>query len=546
MDWCLVRSKSPIILVFFLSAAGTAQAAVCHPCCDWSNCTSYDEYQTWTGICLSGADLTVPFSMDCTNCCNVCKRGGKFVWPVAGVDLAEDRIESTCDVNQWDSPTIPCLEGHLGLDLFAEDDEIIYAAFSGTIHRFNESGIDPEYYYLGCALSLRSYNGERIAYYGHLLEKDMAPEGIYVTAGVPIGRAGGNQENPVCRGDSQGGPRLYFEMEEIDPSTGTMKYVDPLTCIPDDSNFWYTDSWGDDCRPNLHNTEDCMVTVFERDDGEPTYQAPSYSCPSNDTTSQWMYADVTINQEGNINLSCSGKDLNKTCMSEMYMYNMPRGETWPYIALQPDGDEDKSPLNCFMKFLRVWSNGNTTCGSIVGTGSGAHIEYDRPCDDDIVGIGTAKPDQSRNIAIMNIQPITGGESESLFMGNVVATNEYTIIGLDDRNYTESMKNQEDTRSIMINPIVTPFYIDYVMIRSIDYAGTIKVSENCKRGTLGMKDSLWTSDAGYARMVRSAGFVPCEYFVIDGGKFYDDPDDYIALSRFSRLSANRGEIFYSQI
>lgn len=552
--------KYHIFFAFFLLAAAAVEAAVCDPCCDDpGGCWGYS-INSCGGT--SGKNWIYPFEMDCNNCCHTCTRVRKFVWPVGGLDYAAERLDSTCDTGKDNKPLDPCFYGHLGLDLLAKDGDDVFAAFDGNVTRFNESGTDPDWYYLGCGLKLMSTDGEKVAYYGHLLEKDMAPDGLSVRAGDKIGRAGGDQENDFCRGSSEGGPRLYFELRERDPLTGAFtRYVDPKTCTADSSSYWYVDASSDDCVPNLDNTGDCKIQVFNKSETEGytdyTYQAPSYSCGWNETTKEWVYAGITVNEEGDLNLSCTGTGANKTCYSEVYrLFNLSGEDPEPVIANQSDGDEDMSSLNCFLRFLRVWNDGTLECGKIVGQGSSTHIQYEGTdlnsyvdCYDDIVDIGTAQPDESRDVGYLSLQQVQSGESQNLFFSDIVISSEYTVIGVDDRNFTKMLEpSQIDSYSdIYENPVIEPYYIDYILVRSVDIGGMDEISQYCKTGSLGaVKDSPWVSQDDYHTMVRTAGFIPCKYSVIDGGKFFDDPALYISKFRVSRLAANRGVLYSSQI
>jgi hypothetical protein len=462
----------------------------------------------------------------------------KFVWPVAGDMYAVDPLSSLCQGNNMD--------GHYGYDYYAEDGNIVYAAFDGTLRRFNESPKAGSYT-LGCALQLDSTDGKMTAYYGHLLLDSVLEDDTPVVAGNAIAKSGGGQENEFCRGSSTG-PRLYFELVDNQKS----QWVDPSTCAVNTCKFWYTlDGYGDQqCTPNLLNAGNCKITPVSKsgqwDANDIEYNFPSYSCFNNGDwnkaarsySKNRYYAEITINEYGRINLSCSGTDDYRRCESEIYGYDANKVPT-PLIARGISTAED---LNCFLRFLRVGFDGKTTCGRIRLIGGDPVVEWGGiPCD--ISGLGLDEKGKSRNVGYKNVFDVTKVESDD-YNKEVVVSNEYTIVAIDDHDLLDKsasrisnpLNNQDFT---YFNKNKDPYTVDYILARTCDLGGTVEISSQCKNTRIYSEESGLT----YNKLISGGTFSACKYSLVDAGRYYDKPGDYLSKFRFSRLAANRGEIYF---
>jgi len=86
-----------------------------------------------------------------------------------------------------------------------------------------------------------------------------------------------------------------------------------------------------------------------------------------------------------------------------------------------------------------------------------------------------------------------------------------------------------------------YSIDYTLVRTVDFSGTVQISDKCKRTRA---YGLEGTDLTYKIRVDEADFRDCQYNIIDAGKFHENPGKFIRDHRFSRMGANRGELYYS--
>ena len=454
----------------------------------------------------------------------------KFVWPVEGMMRAEGGKRSFCEVG---------FEGQWGYDLFAEDGGKVFAAFDGTVHTFT----DPQY---GCVIELVSTDGEYFAYYSYLQRDGMAIDGEKVAAGDLIAKAGGGQEDAVCRGASPG-PRLNFGV--LDSVLGWS--VDPFTCVTNTCKFYYTDSTGSQCYPDLFNTDDCLATP----DADGRYDLPSYACVNADgKADDRFYSHVSIDKYGNLDTGSYTVDGVKVCKSEVYDQDLK-----PMIA---EGTRDFDSLNCFLRFLRIRQDGSVECGHLAGATmvwGGAMPAGGLPTGDckQVVSLGISEQTRARNSGYTMLQIIPNPKNASLLYNWVIVSGEYQIIGVNDGDYVDKMSKNRRYLNITdpgsynamkgdegFNPSRDAYSIDYVLARGCDLQATTVSTAYCKSQTIALPEGKYDlAGKVYADRIRDGSYQDCRYDLIDGGKFWDWPGDYISKFWMGRFAANRGLRYY---
>lgn len=528
--------KPTAIFVFVILAVTSLTGDLCQPCCQRDPCP------------MAGPPTQCPAGVDCTNCCDICPEVIDLTWPVDTSQLADAPLASTCEGAH--------MPGHFGLDLYAPDGEAVLAAFDGRVSRFVEFGT-PAWYDLGCALILESGtvfewwevvdeeagieiteprrefipDNKYIAYYGHMLADAAAEDGEILKAGELMGFAGGGQEDPECRGDSRG-PRLYFEMRYLQGQTG-YDYVDPYSCTADSCRFWYTQNGCGTrhCTPGADNPN-CKIT---RDPDTGEYRWPGYSCGTNQVGVMY-YSEVEIDRYGRVDLSCTGRPPNRICASEIYGLDADEAAQPLLETRLLPGDMEN--LNCFLKFIRVYSTGEYTCGKIDCSSGPCFVDWtaDEECSD-ISMLTNMTQTESNNPDFLRLQQIVAGEQEN-YGRYIVVSGEYVIIGIDDSNFVDQnaqrAQNQES-----FHPEGDLYHNDYVLVRRCDLQGRVQVKETCKNRKLTRIDS----PRNYITRVNDAGFKECKYSLLERGKFYDNPGLLLATFDLSRMAANRGMLYY---
>jgi hypothetical protein len=222
------------------------------------------------------------------------------------------------------------------------------------------------------------------------------------------------------------------------------------------------------------------------------------------------------------------------------------GYATPLIASQPDDKEDRSPLNCFLRFLNVTTDGKYTCGLLVEKGKDTHVDWQAGNCSLITNLGTALATEAKSAGYTSLLQITTGQSQKYFMHYFVVSGEYAVLGADDKDNTDKLMKWIPGSGDMgtFNPINNRTEMHFVLARAIDLGGTVVQKRNCKTAVLvGIAATPGGSDMTYDKYVKLAGYEGCEYNLHNGGKFYDSPGFYISTFSISRLGANRGEVYY---
>ena len=472
--------------------------------------------------------------------CELCDRSIAMVWPTIDEQLAEDAMHSICSSPDYVKP------GHWGIDLYAPDGSAVFAAFDGFVQLGFEGSGPAGGYAIGRYLTIigNDLDGDGfsnyLATYGHLMEEGLARDGEYVRAGDIIGYAGGGQDHPN-RGDSPG-PRLYFEIIDYK----ALSFVDPFTCIANTCNYWYTDEHDEQCIPNFENIHNCRITPFFG-----KYEAPSYACTTLPTpTTPWggvtvggldtrYIARISIDRYGDLDLSCRGTGVDRECESEIYDHLMQ-----PMIG--PGAPFDR--LNCFLNFIRAYSDGTYKCGRIEGD-TVVYPYNMEECSRMITSIGIADYMESKNFGVERLHHITGGTSDNISK-YIVVGHEYRIIGVNDRNYVDQVA---EGRNIFLHPSEPGgsfmpqedlFYVDYILIRDCDFSGPWVEKSSCKTGMIGGVVGKFDKETeDYDRRINDGAYQKCAYWLHDAGKYYDEPGYFLSTYWMGRLAVNRGLMWY---
>ncbi|MBD3262692.1 MAG: hypothetical protein GF334_13665, partial [Candidatus Altiarchaeales archaeon] len=454
-----------------------------------------------------------------------CEHQFHYVWPTESQDYANDITVSGF------SATHPYIE------LQAENGHPLYAICEGMAY-FSYMGAEPAIV-LDC-----SDNKHRAIYWP--VENSIVGDG---DAGKPmlIG-----EKLALAAGDGQ----VNFQLlEEGDPKS-------PFLCAPNSCLARKT----------------CFSRSYFYDILGITPGRPSYVCgdicsitnsPYTDS-SQW-YSFVYIDQ-GGLFIPTKSKVFND------------RG--------QPEAGEDIGhwdKLNCFFVLLRVHNNGVIECGKVDGTGK---VLYSEGNCDEYGANGLAKvegrlADSVGYLALDDVSRVEWDGSVGEDYGKtVVVSSEYQVLGVYDKplvklvkiieevaddcinkgyvqnnNYRESGwccggefdENNKwvchsdvfdfDSAKPYLSPEYYPYHIDYVLARRCDLNGVTGGSIDCKNTPMSMLQDMAED---YNNEANRAGFEPCEWNILDGGKYYDSPGTYLRMFPHSRFSSQRGSLLYNNL
>jgi hypothetical protein len=467
--------------------------------------------------------------------CHACTAALKLHWPLIDDRLAEGRRGSICDSEAF-------YVEQFGLDLYAAHGDNVMASFEGTIEMIDDCGV------YGRGVKLTSTDGNHIAFYGYLQDKGRG-DGETVAAGDVIGAAMGMGYDPDCPSLSPGSS-VYFEMFSNLPGVGWQP-VDPRTCVPNSCNFWYTvdgSPGGAECVPNFEGSTSCLAVAKSWQGG---FDWPSYACGPPlifGGSNTHYFAEITIDEYGKLDVSCD----DNRCMSEVYDKDMR-----PMIK----NSGDRSYLNCFIRFLRVYNDGEVWCGIIQPNGAATPhmvmgpdgiIIPDSPCNQyPVVSLGIAGPIEAKTQGYTELKFLKSAANPEKEFGSVVISSEYEVLGVDDRDYINKIVKHaylhadEDKRGF--NPALhdgpNKYYTDFILTRKCDIGGIRLPSKLCKNHKLPVSEAYDKDTPDYNGHITLSGYESCTYDVHDAGKFYDEPGYYISTNWMSPFASLKGMRFY---
>ncbi|MFH0859732.1 MAG: hypothetical protein V1921_00870 [Candidatus Altiarchaeota archaeon] len=230
------------------------------------------------------------------------------------------------------------------------------------------------------------------------------------------------------------------------------------------------------------------------------------------------YGTILINAEGNYNSAGSAAvDINNNVMS------------------------GASTSDCFVKIVAVQSDGDSWCLTPAGVAYACpsmlnlHVaNYSEAFSGEYSVLGDP---------ILYINPSTGVPDPD--NGNyTVVDADWEFVGINESHEVSEIYNirkREEPDFSVVKRIVV-----YTLVRGCDNIELIG-GINCKNEKLTQVDYDvlgGEADTVYYKNLQNRGYTPCEYFVIDYGKFYRYPGVYFVLLNKSKFGSNRGLSYYS--
>lgn len=472
-----------------------------------------------------------------------CRNPFFYIWPAATKHLAGDFSDA-----YFDSVSHPYV------DFKVPDGDQAYAIADGRVTDMcmDENCADPVW---GCYVTFQmDVDGNRYyARYGCLQPDPNMQVGREFLMGDPIGKAGGMQDDaPGCRCRHLERQQLRFGLYE---AAGGVTPRDVFNCAPNS------------CRERKENH-------FIRYHGGAVVAgpidviAPSNACGYTTTSENRWYAFVNISEEGKIDVDagCVSSALTnheQTCPTQAYDFNK-----FP---------QQLEMVNCFVPILKVYNDGKIECGALQNGQDQPDFReaYCQDPDFSAFGLNITNPIHAQSPAYKVLDyvkrrnpntdeclPHTGSPFKSdIECGDaIVVGGEYEIIGVDDEELIEERRQHRSDAQACINSgnrnsaacqgiVNSPFnpaFVDYsttfILARICDKEGQTVASFNCKTGNINTNRET----GSYQDEVEEKGFEPCQWNIIDGGKFFDTPGTYIKNYQYSRFSSERGLTLYTNL